>query len=360
MSPRTVICAPVFGKAEYLPQAIESILAQTDRDFALLLVDDCSGDATPEICRRFADSDGRVVYRRNPERIGMLQNTRRALDLASHLFPEARYRALGSDHDLWHHEWLELLVGELEAHPELVLVYPHTQRISATGEVVGKSWRFDTTGITDPRKRFTRAFRGMVAGDMIYGLLRVDALERVGTYRSVLVPDRLLLTELALHGQFKQVPRLLWSRRFQGLVSLDRQRDAFFLGDAPGYTRLPWWLVHTGAFFWAYVAKGEGRPAYSRRAGVRLTIDYLTASLRHRAWRRVRRSRMRAVAFASYVRHPRRGWERLARSLARRARPRRVVLESIVPTMRRAASALRAPALEGDRRSSSRAWTTHR
>ena len=49
----------------------------------------------------------------------------------------------------------------------------------------------------------------MSAGNMVYGLYRINALERAGVYRHVLVPDRLLFTELALYGQFRQVPQVM-------------------------------------------------------------------------------------------------------------------------------------------------------
>ena len=55
----------------------------------------------------------------------------------------------------------------------------------------------------------------MSAGNMVYGLYRVDVLARAGVYRHILVPDRLLMTELAIYGQFKQVPQVLWFRRIR-------------------------------------------------------------------------------------------------------------------------------------------------
>lgn len=45
----------------YLREAVESVLTQTDRDFELLIVDDGSTDATPEMCRSFI-GDSRVRY----------------------------------------------------------------------------------------------------------------------------------------------------------------------------------------------------------------------------------------------------------------------------------------------------------
>jgi len=180
-----------------------------------------------------------------------------------------------------------------------VLAYPLTRRIDEHGRPYANAkppWRFDSRGCADPRARMRLGFRRMAAGDMIYGLFRVSALAAVGTYRPVLVPDRLLLSELALHGTFAQAGEVLWERRFRGLAELDRQRRAFFLDGAPRYTHLPWWLQHVGAFGWAYAVRGQGAGlGIGRAAGARLALDYLDVSLRHRLWRRARRLRTRAV-----------------------------------------------------------------
>ena len=128
------------------------------------------------------------------------------------------------------------------------------------------TWRCDTTGEPDPLRRLRRAYRCMVAGDMIYGLVRADALARVGTYRSVLVPDRLLLSELALLGEFVQVPRVLWERRFVGLADLERQKRAFWPDGAPASTRAPWWVTHAALVGWERGVLGTAREPRRRRA----------------------------------------------------------------------------------------------
>jgi hypothetical protein len=248
--PRTVLAAPLFNHAAQLREAVESLQAQTERDFALLLIDDASTDGTAELAAELAAGDPRITVHVNPRRLGMLHNTRRAWQLARASHPEAEFWALASDHDVWQPDWLARLTGALDAHPGTVLAYPRTQRIDAAGDVlpgVG-AWRCETVGLDDGRARLRRAYRCMVAGDMVYGLFRVSALAQVPMYRPVLVPDRLMLAELALLGPFVQVPEVLWSRRYAGLADLERQRRAFWPDGAPRSARLlPWWVVHAGA-----------------------------------------------------------------------------------------------------------------
>ena len=61
--PRVIIGSPLFNHADHVREAIESILGQTFTDFALVLVDDVSSDATPEIAREYVERDARVSVR---------------------------------------------------------------------------------------------------------------------------------------------------------------------------------------------------------------------------------------------------------------------------------------------------------
>jgi glycosyltransferase involved in cell wall biosynthesis len=294
-SPRVVVAAPLFNKAQHLEEAARSILAQTYRDLVLLLIDDGSTDGTVELCRALAAEDPRVEVHVNSQRLGMLGNTRRAFALARERFPGAEFWALGSDHDVWSPTWLERLVALLDAHPEAVLAYPQTQRIDEQGrsyDAARPPWRAETRGIREPLARMTTAFRGMVAGDMIYGLFRARVLDSLGgVYREVLVPDRLLLSEVALQGEFLQAPEVLWRRRFRGLADLERQRRAFFLDRPPRHAGWPWWLQHTGALALAYVLRPPPAAGLGRAGGLRVTLSYLRLALALRYRRRMARPR---------------------------------------------------------------------
>jgi glycosyltransferase involved in cell wall biosynthesis len=298
-TPRVVVAAPLYNKARWLPEAVESLLAQTYADFALLLIDDRSDDGTTDLAQAYAERDDRVQLVVNERRLGMLANTNRGLTLALERFPEASYWALASDHDRWEPRWLEALTALLDGHPEAVLAYPLTRRIDEQGREYSRQkppWRFETAGEPDQRVRMRHTFRRMAAGDMIYGLFRLEALRDVGLYRPVLVPDRLLLCELVLRGQFVQVPEILWRRRFRSLAELDRQRALFWPGGAPAYARLPWWVQHAVLVAWDYGWKRKGHQiGIGRAGGLRLAGAYLNVSMRHRVWRRWRRFRVRGV-----------------------------------------------------------------
>ncbi len=105
-----------------------------------------------------------------------------------------RPRPLGAD-------WLASLAAELDAHPEAVLAYPLVQRIGEEGERCERPRVRSTRSGSPIRSSGCGDRAGDGAGDMIYGLHRVEALERAGGFPPTLLPDRLLLGRLALEGR---------------------------------------------------------------------------------------------------------------------------------------------------------------
>lgn len=56
------IIVPVYHVAQYLEQCVSSLLNQTYTNIEIILVDDGGDDECPDMCRRYAQKDDRVVY----------------------------------------------------------------------------------------------------------------------------------------------------------------------------------------------------------------------------------------------------------------------------------------------------------
>ena len=291
LAPRAVFGMLTLNRAPFLRETLESLLSQTYRDFALIVVDDGSTDDTCDITREYAETDERITLYRNETRLGTTRNWCRAFDLARELHPRSEYFAWASDHDVWHPRWLEVLTAELDRYPDVVLAYPQSPRITEMGETVLDPWSFDTFGLTSRRERLRRACRGISAGSMVYGLYRAETVAQAGVFRPVLLPDRLLLAELSLYGQFKQVDTVLWYRRFARRATLGRQRSNFFPEGVPIHSYLPWWAVHTAVLARQLSFRGAAAPTISRPWGLIHAGAYLAYSIEHDARRRVRRFR---------------------------------------------------------------------
>ena len=74
--PKISIVVPVYKVEPYLERCVKSILSQTFQEFELILVDDGSPDACPEICDRFAAFDKRIrVFHKENGGLSSARNT---------------------------------------------------------------------------------------------------------------------------------------------------------------------------------------------------------------------------------------------------------------------------------------------
>jgi hypothetical protein len=275
----------LYNNAGHLREALDSLLAQTWRDFTLVLLDDASSDESESIAREYAARDPRVRYARHAQRQAMIATWREVVELAGRACPSAEYFAWVSDHDRWHPRWLECLVAVLDREPGVVLAYPITRRITPSGEEIDKGPRlFDTAACADLRGRWAHFCRnGVGAGDMVYGLVRLDILRRAGIFRTVLRPDRLLIAELTLFGRIRQVPEILWLRRQSAATSITRQRHTLVIeGREPRWFSAPPWWQHVRVLWHEYVTPIPPPLPVARAEWRRMLLRYqLTYGWRH-------------------------------------------------------------------------------
>lgn len=101
--PQISIIVPVYKVEKYLERCVDSILAQTFKDFELILVDDGSPDKCPEICDEYAKKDSRVsVIHRENGGLSVARNT--ALDIA-----KGEYIGFVDSDDYIHPQMYEIL-----------------------------------------------------------------------------------------------------------------------------------------------------------------------------------------------------------------------------------------------------------
>jgi glycosyltransferase involved in cell wall biosynthesis len=126
--PTVSICLPVYNGANFLAQAIESVLAQTYGDFELLIANDCSTDQTPEIIQSYAKSDPRIKTWTNEKNLKLFGNYNRCIEKAA-----GKYIKLFAHDDLFHPTLLERMVEILDTNPDVSLVVSSRCWIDADG-----------------------------------------------------------------------------------------------------------------------------------------------------------------------------------------------------------------------------------
>jgi len=113
--PFVSIGMPVKNCERTLRLAVESILAQTHRNWELLLIDDGSSDRTVEVARSFADN--RIVLYADGRPRGLVARLNQAIALS-----RAKYFARMDGDDVAYPQRLERQLAYLESHPDVDLI----------------------------------------------------------------------------------------------------------------------------------------------------------------------------------------------------------------------------------------------
>ena len=95
MQADVTIFLPVYNGANYIRQAMDSVLAQSYTNWTFLIVDNCSTDNTAELCRPYL-ADPRFKYVLNETNLGVHGNFHKALSLC-----ETPYFAYLSHDDIY-------------------------------------------------------------------------------------------------------------------------------------------------------------------------------------------------------------------------------------------------------------------
>lgn len=74
---------PVYNGEPFIKDALESLVTQSYRNLEILISDNASTDGTAQICQEYASRDKRVSYHRHSDNIGLRNNFRHVLSLAS-------------------------------------------------------------------------------------------------------------------------------------------------------------------------------------------------------------------------------------------------------------------------------------
>jgi hypothetical protein len=201
-NPNVTIGIPICNGDQYLVQALESITTQTYEQLEILVYDNCSTDASPDIIKRFAEADKRIIVKHHNANIGGLNNFRATLVDASHeLFMWAAHD------DIWPCDFVASAVKCIQSDPSAVLVNTETVLIDQSGcqlpAWLSRPQLCDLKGKSYPSRIREVARR---VGWCIYGLSRKSALLKTSIMRNNSITLDVLLTyELAAMGSFRLV-----------------------------------------------------------------------------------------------------------------------------------------------------------
>ncbi len=133
--PLVAICMATYEPPmELFRRQLDSIRAQTHRNWVCVISDDCSSPQRFTEVERVVEGDARFVISRSAERLHFYRNFERALALAPR---NASYVAMADQDDRWHADKLESLLDSLGS---AQLVYSDQRIVSPSGELIADTY----------------------------------------------------------------------------------------------------------------------------------------------------------------------------------------------------------------------------
>ena len=197
-TPKVSVIVPTHNRADLLPRAVDSVLAQTYGSYEMVIVDDCSADNTQDVIAGF--SDPRIRSFRHDRNRGQSAAINTGIAHA-----RGEYIGFLDDDDEWLPTKLEGQVALLEASsPDVALVYGWMDRVDDSSGRVIPAYRntvegdiFETlSGVEHSRPDYRLLIRSSVArevGGMDESLLRhndIDLICRISQrYHAAVLPE---------------------------------------------------------------------------------------------------------------------------------------------------------------------------
>jgi glycosyltransferase involved in cell wall biosynthesis len=126
-NPTVSVIIPTYNYADYLPEAIESVLKQTFRDIEVILVDDGSTDNTPQIVQKYLTNP--LVHYVRKENGGQASAKNRGI-----IESTGEFIAFLDADDIWFSNKLELQLQLFGKNPHTGVVYSRRIYIDPSGK----------------------------------------------------------------------------------------------------------------------------------------------------------------------------------------------------------------------------------
>lgn len=225
--PRLTIGVPVYNGEHYIAEALRSHLEQEFGDFELIVSDNCSDDATPDIVKEFEMADSRVHYTRNNTNLGGPANFNRLFRLAS----GSLFRWAAAD-DRIEPGYLAEVIALMDDDPSVVIGHSESMLIDPDsvpmlrmeqGWLGGDGYLEaiklspppgdDRFGSDLPHRRIDAIVNNNHRNFYIFGIMRRDVMLQTRLHGLFYGGDRTFLVEMAMRGRFAKVAGPLFASR---------------------------------------------------------------------------------------------------------------------------------------------------
>lgn len=253
--PLVSIGLPTYNRSYLLPEAIESLLAQTYTNFELIISDNASKDDTEKLCREYSKKDPRIKYIRQKTNIGAPANF-------NFVFKETKgdYFMWAPDDDLWEPEFIHELMEIHKRNEEVAVTFCGYDNITFSGEVIKNDpVLFEEGTKLNMYKRFKRFLRDRGGKcNYFYGIFKMEYLKKFKGFREfkgipnyVSSEDAFFLLEMLTKGSFMATSKLLYHKRCNkdDFMAGKKVRDLSIFNDKKAFIRQMINFIKTPYYF---------------------------------------------------------------------------------------------------------------
>ncbi len=214
--PAVSVVIPAHNAEKHICETLDSVLAQTYRDFEVIVVDDGSADATQELVRAYGPRVRLVTQKHGGPSAARNRGIREA---------SGRFIAFVDSDDLWLPEKLGEQVSRFDHEGRVGLVYCQVDRMTAEGQPIATH---------HPPLPKGRVFLELLERNHCWTsgvIVRREALEKCGLFDEHMVwaEDWHLWLRIARQYEFDVVERVLALHRVHD-ASLTRRLEDAYLG----------------------------------------------------------------------------------------------------------------------------------
>ncbi|MEC2076093.1 glycosyltransferase family 2 protein [Metabacillus fastidiosus] len=131
--PLVSIITPSYNSTRFIPDTINSVMAQTYENWEMLIVDDCSKDESRQLIRSFIEQDERIKLIELTENSGAAVARNTAIKAA-----KGKYIAFLDSDDLWVPEKLEKQIAFMEEN-DYAFTYTEYELMDVDGNLLNRT-----------------------------------------------------------------------------------------------------------------------------------------------------------------------------------------------------------------------------
>jgi len=230
--PKVSVCCSVLNQSGWLLDMIASVVAQTYKDWELIINDDGSTDGTWELAQVLASTDTRIKAFQNPKRLGIPGNRAAAF---AHATGELICHLDGDD-ELYPYS-VQIMVSEALEHPDAALFQSDNAWMDKGGVV------YQYHANKEPEENLSHF------GWRHFGMYRRSAYDTTAGYNTKLISaceDGDLFMQIAEKHPFRRVPYVLYKHRWHGGNASGSNKKCDTCTERPICNYIRVWAKHVG------------------------------------------------------------------------------------------------------------------